>query len=75
LHDDGLSITGPKVAGRWMTADHQYQLVKLQLVHSYLKDLDLRQFNRGLNSMHPAFNGQIIRQKMMLVFTEHSRLH
>jgi hypothetical protein len=58
-----------------MTADHLYQLVKLQLVHSHLKDRYLSQFNRGLNSMHPAFNGQITRQKMMLVFEEHCRLH
>jgi hypothetical protein len=43
-----------------MTAVRLYQLVKMQLASTQLKDITITQFNRGLMA-HPAFNGQITR--------------
>jgi hypothetical protein len=36
---------GPKVTGRWITADRLHQLVKMIIVNTLLKDLDLKHFN------------------------------
>jgi hypothetical protein len=53
---------GPKVTGRWITDGCLHELVKLQLVDSYLKDLKKEHFNRGL-IRHPAFKDVITRKK------------
>jgi hypothetical protein len=53
---------GPKIKDRWITQDLMYRLVKQQLGSTYLNDLTLEKFTRGLH-MHPEFKGQITRQE------------
>jgi hypothetical protein len=52
----------PKTKGRWLTDELLCSLVKKKLIHSPLKGLTMRQFNRGLIA-HPEFKDQIDRQQ------------